>query len=1271
MYIYFDSNGTLKEIITERPFRVGDVKRNKIYVYWDGEHAPASGWVKYRKPDGTDTTETSFFAYGQNLVEKELPQTPVRNLKYFSYDHTYVKNGETKVGYQFYEITVPNEVLNSSSDNTDLIPTENNMVVARIRFVMVDSGTIGEIDDSDTIETLGAIVFSVETNMGIITDSSIDETQYNYLLWAIGNKVDTSAFITALNNKADRNNPSQTIVADRIVTDNITDNEDSTYGLDILENITSGSEQFKFEYMGELKIELDAGLQEMRLNNGFENTGIEIGENIKLNAPHIYNGSNQELATQNYVQNYVNSNVGTATQNALDLKVDKSSIVDNTTTNDATKVLSAKQGKVLRDDLGAEITNRQSADNNLQSQIDGINAGQNLADIVTDLTALGNLDTTKLQSGDKVEVLSDSNHDNVSTVYNWNGTAFVYIGAYGMDSYTKAQMDTYLAAKQDKIDSSHKLSSDLVDDTGHTNKFVTQAQKVKIDNAYGPSYVGEDTSTNILAKGSNTGIWKATDNGHWYYWNGSAYVDGGVYQTDANYDIIKNGLFNDVRSSVSAFVLREDEFEYESKGVVATTGALEDSTYYVTHMIPLCKGFKVDFKIYQTGNSKWGIIEWYDTNGENAIPLRKGDISIGGNEGTITIENDGFIRVMMPTDWISRGLYIRIYNLNGNNYIKDYNKLWNENEIIAYFSYAGAPTFTQTSSDTIQAITGMTITFPSNREFRLYKRNGETICNTSAFSGQTYTLANLQKLVYDLDDNSIYVVPTSSTSSHTNSIVLFELGYGFSGVLAKFYYRRLFYDNNFKIQNLDYKIEFLQWYTEANHPIYYEEDTTNNLLYVMVSEIYGRVLGSLVPAKSDVTAYRATILSNIGQTAVTSPNGVENCFTISGGYNFVYSLTDNQFHIKSRTSPNMNDVILIMCLGGRLIYIKETLLAYKYLDFIYPEKMEHYLEQQKYIKSVAYSADFKFLFFSDIHGAKQNMARIVKFGNLLGSTNLNAIINGGDTVTNYLEDSFGYNWYNDLADESDVDVLTCIGNHDEWLNDYYVEAPATDIYNAFIAPTVERVSNIVQPTNASTNGYCYYYKDYNNIRVIVLDAMDAIGVVHWDTNQQQWFENVLADARTNNKSVICVNHTPFSKTDVNVVRDENSGWNSWKPFSSYDGSSIPTTALDKVQAFITAGGTFICWLTGHTHFDNLLTNTSYSGQLMFSIATAKNSNHSVDGAVITDTKYGMYDCFNYFGIDTTNHFIKVWRVGYNIDGGMKERNVLCYNYQTQKIVFED
>ena len=53
---------------------------------------------------------------------------------------------------------------------------------------------------------------------------------------------------------------------------------------------------------------------------------------------------------------------------------------------------------------------------------------------------------------------------------------------------------------------------------------------------------GTDISTNILAYTSNKGIYVATDNGHWYYWNGSAYADGGVYQSSEDIEQIKKDI---------------------------------------------------------------------------------------------------------------------------------------------------------------------------------------------------------------------------------------------------------------------------------------------------------------------------------------------------------------------------------------------------------------------------------------------------------------------------------------------------------------------------------------------------------------------------------------------------------------------------------------------------------------------------------------------------------------------------------------------------------
>ena len=49
------------------------------------------------------------------------------------------------------------------------------------------------------------------------------------------------------------------------------------------------------------------------------------------------------------------------------------------------------------------------------------------------------------------------------------------------NKFTTASEKQTWNGKQDAINSSHKLSSDLVDDTNHTNQFVTAAQKTSID----------------------------------------------------------------------------------------------------------------------------------------------------------------------------------------------------------------------------------------------------------------------------------------------------------------------------------------------------------------------------------------------------------------------------------------------------------------------------------------------------------------------------------------------------------------------------------------------------------------------------------------------------------------------------------------------------------------------------------------------------------------------------------------------------------------------
>ena len=153
--------------------------------------------------------------------------------------------------------------------------------------------------------------------------------------------------------------------------------------------------------------------------------------------------------------------------------------------------------------LNQNITDLQNKDNDLQSQIDGINAGQNLADIVNNTTELAGYDVSHLKAkddfqhgtsgatwkiGDKVQVLGggavqssvyelvkgtkQAEADIQSTKnanYYWR-----YIGVYGTNAYTKAEIDTELAKKVDKTQITTTISGDTA-----TNEHIPSASAVK------------------------------------------------------------------------------------------------------------------------------------------------------------------------------------------------------------------------------------------------------------------------------------------------------------------------------------------------------------------------------------------------------------------------------------------------------------------------------------------------------------------------------------------------------------------------------------------------------------------------------------------------------------------------------------------------------------------------------------------------------------------------------------------------------------------------
>ena len=111
--------------------------------------------------------------------------------------------------------------------------------------------------------------------------------------------------------------------------------------------------------------------------------------------------------------------------------------------------------------INSEVSDRQNADSNLQTQIDGLAAASDVTDIVGTYAELEAYDTQHLNNNDIIKVLTDETHDNQPSYYRYNKTAdtFSYIGSESA-AYTKAQSDSIFVTKTTTVNNK-PLSSDI------------------------------------------------------------------------------------------------------------------------------------------------------------------------------------------------------------------------------------------------------------------------------------------------------------------------------------------------------------------------------------------------------------------------------------------------------------------------------------------------------------------------------------------------------------------------------------------------------------------------------------------------------------------------------------------------------------------------------------------------------------------------------------------------------------------------------------------
>lgn len=116
----------------------------------------------------------------------------------------------------------------------------------------------------------------------------------------------------------------------------------------------------------------------------------------------------------------------------------------NDNISELTNNLSYQTATQVANSIAVETNNRESADNNLQSQIDAIVSASDVFDIVGTYAELQAYDISTVPVNDIIKVLEDSTHGGAATYYRCietnNVKSWSYIGSEGA-SYTKAEAD--------------------------------------------------------------------------------------------------------------------------------------------------------------------------------------------------------------------------------------------------------------------------------------------------------------------------------------------------------------------------------------------------------------------------------------------------------------------------------------------------------------------------------------------------------------------------------------------------------------------------------------------------------------------------------------------------------------------------------------------------------------------------------------------------------------------------------------------------------------
>ena len=357
------------------------------------------------------------------------------------------------------------------------------------------------------------------------------------------------------------------------------------------------------------------------------------------------------------------------------------------------------------------------------------------------------------------------------------------------------------------------------------------------------------------------GVYVTTDNGHWYYWNGTAWTDGGVYQSTeiANGSIIPEKL----KDSVFSPLYKKNEVVFTKDNINATHGmytapnTIVDSSHYCIELDITNRNGYLSFDVSETLPIDAGYLIFDDNTSSS---LKYNSLT------NIPLKNIKKLQFNFLTNY-TNGFTITYYddfrdsmnnNLGFNNIEKT--KTFNiSNTLCNCGYYNSTATLVNTLSHRSCKIPvnnqSLKLTYEVITEFSFpfviveYNNGTKTILDNSSVGVKTYTLINAKYLYFNFFLNGGYTSEYTIETVEDNSNVNLPFGKTITKNINSFelYQANAFIDNICNINTNDgrniYKIylngvskfKFLSATTTPTVPIGILYDEENNIISILNS----------------------------------------------------------------------------------------------------------------------------------------------------------------------------------------------------------------------------------------------------------------------------------------------------------------------------------------------------------------------------------------------------------------------------------------------------